>query len=145
MSVTSKLLIDPYIKDKGRGTIAKKKLTLMKILIISIEFGMNLTWGDILHQLEFFGKTFSGFENLITGISGILRHLEAELNILRSLIPLFKKNVFLVSLPTNVFVFPQWWSSPHECLLLAFIIVPNNLNKSLQKHTGTTFEEIFLC
>jgi hypothetical protein len=30
--------------------------------------GMNLTWGggDIPHQLEFFGKFFSGFENLKT-------------------------------------------------------------------------------
>jgi hypothetical protein len=28
--------------------------------------GMNLTWGDIPNQLEFFGIFFSGFENLIT-------------------------------------------------------------------------------
>jgi hypothetical protein len=35
------------------------------------------------HQLEFFGNFYSGFENLIT--SGILRHLEAELSILRCL------------------------------------------------------------
>jgi hypothetical protein len=33
-------------------------------------------------QLEFFGKFFSGFENLIT-LSVILRHLEAELIIRR--------------------------------------------------------------
>jgi hypothetical protein len=46
--------------------------------------GMNLTWGDIPHQLEFFWKFCSGFENLITlTLSGILRHLEAELSILR--------------------------------------------------------------
>jgi hypothetical protein len=35
------------------------------------------------HQLELFGK-ISGFENLIT-LSVILRHLEAELSILRCL------------------------------------------------------------
>jgi hypothetical protein len=39
---------------------------------------MNLTWGgDIPHQLEFFWKFFSGFENLIT-LGVILRHLEAK-------------------------------------------------------------------
>jgi hypothetical protein len=44
---------------------------------------MNLTWGDIpppAHQLEFFEKNVSVFENL----SGILRHLEAELSILHT-------------------------------------------------------------
>jgi hypothetical protein len=28
--------------------------------------GMNLTWGDIPHQLEVFFTFFSGFENLTT-------------------------------------------------------------------------------
>jgi hypothetical protein len=37
----------------------------------------------LINQLEFFGN-FSGFENLITlTLSGILRHLVAELSILR--------------------------------------------------------------
>jgi hypothetical protein len=41
--------------------------------------------GDIPHQLELFFKFFSsGFENLIN-LSVILRHLEAELSILRCL------------------------------------------------------------
>jgi hypothetical protein len=42
---------------------------------------MNLTWGGYPgpHQLEFFGNFVSGFENL----SVILRHLEAELSILK--------------------------------------------------------------
>jgi hypothetical protein len=53
------------------------------------------------HQLEFFGNFLSGFEKLIT-LSVILRHLEAELSILRCLklirgvFPLFFLNFCLV-------------------------------------------------
>jgi hypothetical protein len=46
--------------------------------------GMNYTWGDIPHQLKFFWNFFSGFENLVTlSVILFLRHLEAELSILR--------------------------------------------------------------
>jgi hypothetical protein len=45
--------------------------------------GMNLTWGDIPHQLQFFGEKISGFENSqVINFSLILRHLEAKLIIL---------------------------------------------------------------
>jgi hypothetical protein len=43
-----------------------------------------MTWGDIPHQMSFLEFFSSGFENLIT-LSVILRHLEAELSILRCL------------------------------------------------------------
>jgi hypothetical protein len=61
---------------------------------------MNLTWGGgyphvKLQGNKFFGKIFSGFENLMTlHVSVILRHLEAELSILRCL--KLKKNPFFV-------------------------------------------------
>jgi hypothetical protein len=43
----------------------------------------NDSMGGYPPHLEFFWNFFSGFENLITLVSVILRHLEAELIILR--------------------------------------------------------------
>jgi hypothetical protein len=48
------------------------------------QFSLKWLKGDNPPQLDFFGNLFSGFETLIT-LSVILRHLEAELRILRSL------------------------------------------------------------